>query len=277
MIHFFPKLAWKELLWMVLRIIILVYVGLGVFLFLFQRSYIYFPQYTDFPVFSSCPFYTSQEKIDHQGTKFYKAEGVKDAVIIYYHGNAGTACDRVETRELLASTGAILLFVEYPGYGGDEQKTTEESIIHTVDRINDYLRENYTEETEIIVIGRSIGTGAATYHAQQGGVDDLVLISPFTSLDAVAQLHYKVYPASLLVKDHFDNVEQLNDYGDAVTIIHGARDKIVPQKLGSALYEGLQTPYKEFVSIRDGDHNNLMEIEEFRTVLRDHINTVIID
>ena len=219
----------------------------------------------------------SEEQFDHRGTKFYKTEGLNDTVIVYYHGNAGTACDRYEVRELLTQTGASLLFVEYPGYAGDTEKTTEKSIINTVDHVIEYLSENYEEKTNVIVIGRSIGTGAAAHHAARGALDATILISPFTSLPAVAQLHYRVYPADLLMKDHFDNEQSLRDFTENVTIIHGKNDTIIPQEIGYALYEELQTQKKHFVSIESGDHNNLMEIEEFRTVFRDTVNTMMID
>lgn len=260
---------------MIVRIVILIYIGLGFFLFLFQRSYIYFPQYTNFPLFDECLFYTIEEKIDHNGAKFYEIDGAQDTVIVYYHGNAGNACDRYEMKDLLAQTGATLLFVEYPGYAGDTDKTTEQTIENAVDNVHHYLSENYGEETQIIVIGRSIGTGAASYHAQGGSVDALILISPFTSLADVAQLHYKVYPASLLVKDRFDNVHHLDDFGGDLTVIHGQKDAIVPQILGKALFDSIDHQQKQFISIEDGDHNNLMEIETFRKHLSDRINDLM--
>lgn len=273
MITLLPKLHWRDLLWMGVRIIILVYVGLGLFLFLFQRSYIYFPQYTNFPVFSECPFFDTTEQFEHRGTQFYETEGTENVVIVYYHGNAGTACDRYETRELLAQTGAKLLFVEYPGYGGDAKETTEETITNAVDNIIDHLAKSNTQETKVIVVGRSIGTGAAAYHAQSGRADTLILVSPFTSLPAVAQLHYAVYPAKLLVRDRFDNVERLRDYAGKVGIIHGAQDKVVPHTLGKALFDDLGTQEKKLITIEGTGHNNLMANKEFRTQLLHEIHS----
>jgi len=84
----------ESMLWsMFFRISIIavfVYVGLGVYLYVKQASYIYFPDATNF---QTCPFFKDAEKIVHNNTRmYYKQNG--DQLAVIYHGNAGSACDR---------------------------------------------------------------------------------------------------------------------------------------------------------------------------------------
>lgn len=81
-----------------------------------------------------------------------------------------------------------MIIVEYPGYSiykADKNATVvlEDSLV-----VFDYLTEILKIHPEnIIVFGRSIGTGPATYLASQRKPSSLILMSPFTSLRAVAE------------------------------------------------------------------------------------------
>lgn len=55
----------------------------------------------------------------------------------------------------------------------------------------------------INVMGRSIGTGPATYLANQMKTPNLILISPFDQISSVAESH--VGCLGKLLKNHFNN------------------------------------------------------------------------
>ncbi len=63
-------------------------------------------------------------------------------------------------------------------------------------------------ESDIFVMGRSIGTGPATHIAAMFRVAALVLISPFTSLQHLVREHIG-WPASVLVKERFENISKI--------------------------------------------------------------------
>ena len=56
-----------------------------------------------------------------------------------------------------------------------------------------------------IILGRSIGSGGASYLASQKNINKLILISPFSNIPAVAR--DLVGCVGGIVKNHFDNTE----------------------------------------------------------------------
>ena len=88
---------------------------------------------------------------------------------------------------------------------------------------------------QILVMGRSIGSGPATYIAQKFKPAALILISPFTSIKEVAKSMYG-FVGALFVKDRFDNLERMKHLSSPVLLIHGKIDKTVPWEHSEALY-----------------------------------------
>lgn len=86
----------KKMISSVIIAMIITYFLVGLYLFFFQKSMIYFPNDQDF---ESCTGFKDYEKINHNGTRFYLKQ-ISDQAIIYYHGNAGSACDRSFIKDL---------------------------------------------------------------------------------------------------------------------------------------------------------------------------------
>lgn len=72
---------------------------------------------------------------------------------------------------------------------------------------------------DIYILGRSIGSGPATYLASQRICKILILFSPYTSIREVAMDHFSVL--GYLVKNRFNNLEHIKKTDGPVFIIHG--------------------------------------------------------
>ena len=116
---------------------------------------------------------------------------------------------------------------------------------------------------KIGLLGHSTGTAAALELAvRTPQVDRIVLISPFTSLAAMARRTVG-WPLSTMLLDRFDNRARLDELArrsprPAVTIIHGTQDAVVPFQMGQAL-AAAYPDWIRFMPIRDGDHNYLLD------------------
>ena len=75
-------------------------------------------------------------------------------------------------------------------------------------------------------MGRSLGSGPASYLASKNKVAGLVLISAFTSINDVAVEHYGIF--GNLIKDRFNNLDSIKKVKSPTLIIHGTEDKFVP-------------------------------------------------
>ena len=248
-----------------LGFVVLFYLGFGAYLTLSQESVVYQPWPQDF---AACSALEDARRVDHSGTRMYVKDGERGMVVLY-HGNAGSACDRAFYAEQFTAAGYGYALVEYAGYSNDLRQTTHELVRQDVRNTIAYLEEQGV--AHVLVVGESIGSGAAAYHTSIAQPDKLLLIAPFTTLPDVAQAHFWYYPAGLLVQNAFDNPTLLSGYARSVTIIHGTSDGVIPHKLGQTLYESLPTENKAFVSIPNHGHNDLFQAQLTWDTLQDFL------
>jgi acetyl esterase/lipase len=123
-----------------------------------------------------------------------------------------------------------VLGVEYPGYGMYKGIPSEDQIIKDAIHIYDYLINNLNiKEENIVVFGRSIGSGPASYLAANRNPGVIILMSPFTSLRNVVQnLTGKLL--SYAVKERFKNLSLMKRVKCPAFFIHGMADKLIPYK-----------------------------------------------
>lgn len=72
---------------------------------------------------------------------------------------------------------------------------------------------------DIYVLGRSIGSGGASYLASQKNISKLILISPFDTIKKVGNDLIGCF--GHIVKQHFDNEESIKKHNGKLLIIHG--------------------------------------------------------
>ena len=81
----------KKKIFIPLYIFIFLYVGFGSLLFIFQNDFFYPAGKT---AFDDCPKLEKAEKIKSEDFRAYFLKRSPEKVVVYYHGNAGRACDR---------------------------------------------------------------------------------------------------------------------------------------------------------------------------------------
>lgn len=102
-----------------------------------------------------------------------------------------------------------VLSMEYPGYGIYQGESNADQI--SIDALNvyDYLvQAQGLKENDIILFGRSIGSGPATLVAANRKPCVLLLMSPFTSIRDVVQ-EQAGNLLKYLVGDRFRNIDQI--------------------------------------------------------------------
>lgn len=255
-------LQWQRnvpsLLKSMLRITIAVYFGFGLVLTVFQKSFIYAPSDQDFEV---CPHFTESEKIDLNGTRVYYEKKDAQHVVILYHGNGGSACDRAYWKDFVEPTNSSLMIVEYAGYSNDDRSPSMELILKDAERVHAFVTDQGF--THVVVAGESLGTSLATYHSTLGKVDTLLLVSPFYSLNSIAQEMYPMYPISLLSTETFDTSRWMREtQARKVRVIHGTEDEMHPIAETKKLFSEIKVADKKFVEVPSAHHNDIYDFDE---------------
>lgn len=163
-------------------------------------------------------------------------EGNKN-LILYFHGNAediGYASSF--TRKIGLGLKADVLSVEYPGYGVYEGESNAKTILEDAEIVFDFLTAEVGINPEnIIVFGRSIGSGPATHLAANRKPGALILMSPYTSIKAVVR-DIAGQILSSFVAERFSNIEEIEKAECPCFFIHGKKDKIIPWEHSRALF-----------------------------------------
>jgi len=237
------------------------YISFGVLLATGQERIVYQPGPQDF---AACPALADAKQVTHQGTRMY-VNDTGQPMVVLYHGNAGSACDRALYAQIFVEAGYDYAIVEYAGYSNDPRRPSHELIKQDARNVINWLQQRNV--ADVTVVGESIGTGVAAYHTSLSPPSKLLLIAPFTDLAAVASQRFWFYPTALLVDNAYDNVANLATYPGPTHIIHGQADTLIPYALGRELYSTLISN-KTFISIEQAGHNNLFGSSNTTEALR---------
>jgi pimeloyl-ACP methyl ester carboxylesterase len=181
--------------------------------------------------------------------------GAKGTVLVF-HGNAGSAPNRVYYIEALQRLGYRIILAEYPGYGARPGAPSERALIEDGIATAKLAWEQFKEP--LYLCGESLGSGVAAGIVKSGQVPvkGLLLISPFDALNRVAQHHYWFFFAKWLLRDKFDNIEKLQHYAGSIAVILAGEDEVIPNNNSLALFDSLPTR-KKLWRFAKANHNTL--------------------
>ena len=191
----------------------------------------------------------------------FKAENSK-GTILYYHGNAGDLQRWGQITQFFVDLNYSVIVMDYRGYGKSTGKRSMEALYADSELWYDYAKQHYSEN-EIILYGRSLGTTFATYIASRNQVKNLVLESPFYSIEDVARSKFPILPVKSLLHYKFPTYQFINKVNCPITIYHGEDDSVIKYDQGERLFESIEKDAKTLISIPNGGHNDLVSFEEY--------------
>ncbi len=178
--------------------------------------------------------------------------GGERPVIVYFHGNAGHIGYRADRVERFAREGYGVLMVEYRGYGGNPGEPSETGLFEDAAAALRFIEAQGVQGNRLVLYGESLGTGVAVQAAAQREVGVVVLESPYTSIAAAAQFHYRFIPAWWLVSDRYDSLSRIAQVKAPILMLHGARDGVIPLSLGEALFAEAPEPKEQWIAPEAG-------------------------
>ncbi len=181
-------------------------------------------------------------------------------IVVFYHANAEDLADAryfCQRLNLLLDVDlhhqCFIFIVEYPGYSLYVGEPSEDCVLADIEPVYTFLTQvmDFLPE-DLVVMGRSLGTGPATYMSSQHRCGGLVLVSPFTSIQSVVRSNYGDL-LSRLVKDRFNNEERISKVACPVLFIHGKEDEYIPDGDSRRLFGMTDSLRKAQRTIRGAD------------------------
>ncbi len=172
--------------------------------------------------------------------------------LLYSHGNAEDLALLADLVDACRARGYGILAYDYEGYGTSDGTPSEQAAYRDIERCWKFLtEEKRLPPSAIVVYGRSVGSGPATWLAARRRPFALVLEAPFTSAFAVVGLDW-------LPGDRFPNLKRIDRVKCPLLIIHGDGDQVVPLSHGEALYKRASA-MKKLDKVRGAGHNDILE------------------
>jgi fermentation-respiration switch protein FrsA (DUF1100 family) len=239
----------KRILRVVLLLIVALYVGLVLFAVFLSDSLIFLPHrssYADAPdvlkIATASGRKISAVYLPNPNAKF---------TLLVSHGNAEDLGDDRYWLEELRRSGFSVFAYDYEGYGTSEGRPSEKAVYQDEAAAYDYLAVDLrTPPDRIIIFGRSVGTGPATYLAARRPAAGLVLQSPFVSSFRV------LTRVPLLPFDKFPNYKNIRHVHCPVLIMHSRGDTVIAAWHGQKLFDLAREPKQIFWAQR-ADHNEM--------------------
>jgi len=203
------------------------YAGLCAWLFLSQRSQIYFPvPESDPPGVQAIRLQSGDATL-----KIWVVERPGPRALIYFGGNAEDVSGNL-TSFAPAFPDHSLYLVNYRGYGGSTGSPSESALVADANAVYDHLHARFPE---ISVVGRSLGSGVAMQLASARDVRRLVLVTPYDSLVNVAGAHFPMFPVAMLMRDRYDCIGRVHAVRAPVLAVIAGDDEIIPRARSEAL------------------------------------------
>lgn len=171
----------------------------------------------------------------------------KGGLLMYFHGN-GADLGLVHTLliRLALELDVHVLAVEYPGYGvcpDYGHRAPSEAAIDTfaMSAWNFAIQQLRFDPSDIIIFGRSIGTGPAAKLAsvactQKQNPAALILQSPYTSVKGLVRGFGGIMKfGSNFLLQRWNTQKNIKDMRAPVLILHGDQDALIPLSNGQAI------------------------------------------
>lgn len=238
----------RRVLISILVIALLAYAAACAALFLFQRSLLYFPQ----PAQVATPLVPIEGRAGVVAS--HRAVAGPQAVL-YFGGNAEDVSASLPLLDSAFPEHALYL-MHYRGYAGSSGKPTERALVADALALFDRVR---AEHGDVVVIGRSLGSGVAVQVASLRQAGKLVLITPFASLQELAGRQFPYFPVRWLLRDRYDSGKHAPRVRAPTLIVAAGQDEIIPaastQLLLSRFTDGVAT----MKVINGVGHNSISE------------------
>lgn len=246
----------------VLRVVIAVYLGLIVALWLLQERIVFQPpaRPESADTASSTMTYTSSDGVRLIAHVVEPAQP-GGPVIIAFHGNAMISRWMIPwAREVSRHFKATVVLPEYRGYDGLAGKPTYAGAgLDAAAALAATSERFHVEPGKMVYYGHSLGTAVATELASATPPRALLLEAPFSSARDMAgrmpvvglRLFWRA-----ISRVHYETIDRVAKLDVPVHVVHGERDMIIPVGMGHAVYEAARRKGGLLI-LPEADHNDV--------------------
>lgn len=183
-------------------------------------------------------------------------------LVIFYHGNGGSADTEPFKFELFLNNGYDVLYPDYRGYGLTEGNMwNEDDMVGDMQLVYAEMTKDYAED-DIIVLGYSLGSGVAALVTAENDPQELIIWTPYYSMMDMKNAEYWFLP-DFLVRYPLRTDLALQTIEEPITIFYAGEDERLPVERAIKLTEFLDEN-DEYIILEGQGHNGIYFNEELQ-------------
>jgi alpha-beta hydrolase superfamily lysophospholipase len=251
------KAPWKKRL----QWFIIVYCLVGTVFYYLQDTLIFRskPLPADYVWTFDMPFHEADIQLDAKTrfniVQFTTSDSIPKGVVLYFHGNRENINHYAQYVPRFTKNGYEVWICDYPGYGKSTGELSEAVLYEEALQVYKLARTHW-QPGQIVIYGKSLGTGIAAELASVRDCRRLILETPYYSLTSLTSIIGWMYPVELLLHYKIKTHEYLKKVTAPVTFFHGTADGVIPYFNAKRLQQTMKAG-DEFITIDGGSHNDL--------------------
>ena len=243
------------------------YVGLCLLLYLLQDWMIFFPRsLTSEP--SGAHVERAALQRDEVTLRGWVVNSHSEGPLLFYFG--GNAEEVSGLTDLFARLDAVTVLMNYRGYGESGGNPSAAHLIDDAAAVVEGFRARFGKDRPVVLFGRSLGSGIAALAARAEGIDGLILLSPYRSIERIAKRRFPFAPVGWLLRQNIDATLAMEALPKRILVLYAAQDSVVPTSESRAFLGELKSDPQvvEF----DGSHNIPLETPRLWRAIEDFVN-----
>lgn len=238
----------------------IVYIAICVLLFVFQRSLIYYPQ----PRARGEQSATMPLSVPGAELMISMRAHAGPNAIVYFGGNGEDVAYNLPDFST-AFPEAALYLMNYRGYGGSTGTPTEQAIHQDAQALFHWVQARHPN---VVVMGRSLGSGVAIRLASERPAARLVLITPYSSIVELGARQFRYFPVRWLLQDKYESWRYAPKIAVPTLLIAAENDEVIPRASTEDLYARFKPGVASLQVIPDVGHNSISASPLYLTSLR---------
>ena len=251
-----------------------IYGGLCLFFYFFQDYFFFRPEMLPKNFEYRYPFPFTEHTFEMEDGGVINALQFKvpnsQGVVFYLKGNSRSLKGWGKFAKDFVSKGYDFFMIDYRGFGKSKGRRTESILLNDAQTVYKWLSKEYPEE-QIVVYGRSLGSGIGARLASWNDPRMLILDSPYFSFYYQIRQYGWWLPLRYLLRYHLRTDQFIKKVSCPIYIIHGNKDRLISYAQGKRLHE-ISADLSTLITIEGGGHNNLPDFPEYHEHLYDILN-----
>ncbi len=251
--------------------LVLLYIGVCIYFYSIQNAILFNPTKLEEGHIFNYEFNFKERWFDiEDGVRIHsilaKADSSK-GLVIYFHGNGGSADTSPEKFNLFLNNGYDILYPDYRSYGlSTGELNNEDDLVGDMKVVYRTMANEY-EEKNIIVLGYSMGSGVAALVAAENDPKEVIIWTPYYSMVDMKNASYPFLP-SFLVRYPLRTDLAIPKINEPITIFYAGEDTRLPVERGIKLNKFLDEN-DEYIILEGQGHNGVFYNEVLKQKMKE--------